>query len=141
LAQHPPPQTGRAAILTEVAAAAGTINGMVGGQVADIRSRGSPSIPKCSKHPPLENRRADPCLFIRRALCAAPAPKMSPACAGFGDTIRMAFQSPTTFWTSKSLSAALGKTAGKDPRNKPTYPAFYGLERSHQIANDWPPKP
>src|SRR6267378_3934357 len=55
----------RAAILTEVASAAGTINGMVGGQVADVEAAG--------KH--------------------------------------MAQQ-------------------------KATYPAVYGLERSHQIAND-----
>jgi geranylgeranyl pyrophosphate synthase len=34
-------------------------------------------------------------------------------------------------------SAALGKTAGKDmAQQKATYPAVYGLERSHQIAND-----
>src|SRR6266481_2294087 len=36
----------RAAILTEVAAAAGTINGMVGGQVADIEAEGRPVDPQ-----------------------------------------------------------------------------------------------
>src|SRR6267143_1532001 len=36
----------RAAILTEVAAAAGTINGMVGGQVADIEAEGKPVDPQ-----------------------------------------------------------------------------------------------
>jgi len=34
-------------------------------------------------------------------------------------------------------SAALGKTAGKDiAQQKATYPSVFGLERSHQIAND-----
>jgi len=34
-------------------------------------------------------------------------------------------------------SAALGKTAGKDQaQNKATYPALYGLERSHAFANE-----
>jgi geranylgeranyl diphosphate synthase, type II len=34
-------------------------------------------------------------------------------------------------------SAALGKTAGKDvAQRKATYPAVFGLERSHEIAQD-----
>jgi geranylgeranyl diphosphate synthase type II len=34
-------------------------------------------------------------------------------------------------------SAALGKTAGKDiAQQKATYPAVYGLERSHAIAKE-----
>ena len=34
-------------------------------------------------------------------------------------------------------SAALGKTAGKDiVQQKATYPSVFGLDRSHQIAND-----
>ena len=34
-------------------------------------------------------------------------------------------------------SAALGKTAGKDQaQRKATYPALYGLEKSHQMATE-----
>src|SRR6202451_3980316 len=42
LANAPVDPARRAAILTEIATAAGTINGMVGGQVADLEAEGKP---------------------------------------------------------------------------------------------------
>src|SRR5256885_12645575 len=55
----------------------------------------------------------------------------------FGETIGWAFQVTDDILDVEKSSAALGKTAGKDvAQQKATYPAVYGLERSHQIAND-----
>src|SRR5436309_2900612 len=55
----------------------------------------------------------------------------------FGETIGWAFQVTDDILDVEESSAALGKTAGKDmAQQKATYPAVYGLERSHQIAKD-----
>jgi len=55
----------------------------------------------------------------------------------FGETIGWAFQVTDDILDVEESSAALGKTAGKDmAQQKATYPAVYGLGRSHQIAND-----
>ncbi len=53
----------------------------------------------------------------------------------FGETIGWAFQVTDDILDVEESSAALGKTAGKDiAQQKATYPAVYGLERSHEIA-------
>ena len=55
----------------------------------------------------------------------------------FGEKIGWAFQVTDDILDVEESSAALGKTAGKDiAQQKATYPAVYGLERSHEIAND-----
>jgi geranylgeranyl diphosphate synthase type II len=55
----------------------------------------------------------------------------------FGETIGWAFQVTDDVLDVEESSAALGKTAGKDiAQEKATYPAVYGLERSHEIANE-----
>ena len=55
----------------------------------------------------------------------------------FGETIGWAFQVTDDILDVEESSAALGKTAGKDiAQQKATYPAVYGLERSHQIAKE-----
>ena len=55
----------------------------------------------------------------------------------FGETIGWAFQVTDDILDVEESSAALGKTAGKDlAQQKATYPAVYGLERSHQIASE-----
>ena len=128
----------RAAILTELASAAGTINGMVGGQVADIEAEGKPIDPQmleyihCSKTAALI--RAS---ITAGALCAGASSDDVARLRRFGETIGWAFQVTDDILDVEESSAALGKTAGKDlAQKKATYPAVYGLERSHQIAND-----
>jgi geranylgeranyl diphosphate synthase type II len=55
----------------------------------------------------------------------------------FGENIGWAFQVTDDILDVEESSTALGKTAGKDiAQQKATYPAVYGLERSHEIAND-----
>ncbi len=128
----------RAAILTEVATAAGTINGMVGGQVADIEAEGK------SVDPPMLEyiHRSKTAALIRAsitagALCAGAGPDDVARLRRFGDTIGWAFQVTDDILDVEETSVALGKTAGKDiAQQKATYPAVYGLERSHEIAND-----
>jgi geranylgeranyl diphosphate synthase type II len=134
----PVPAERRAAMLTEVAGAAGTINGMVGGQVADIEAEGKPVDP-----PMLEYiHRSKTAALIRAAitagaLCAGAGSEDVARLRRFGETIGWAFQVTDDILDVEESSAALGKTAGKDmAQQKATYPSVYGLERSHQIAND-----
>jgi geranylgeranyl diphosphate synthase type II len=128
----------RAAILTEVATSAGTINGMVGGQVADIEAEGKRVDPQMLEY---IHRSKTAALFrasiTAGALCAGAGTDDVARLRRFGETIGWAFQVTDDILDVEESSAALGKTAGKDiAQQKATYPAVYGLERSHEIAKD-----
>src|SRR6267378_4464104 len=128
----------RVAILTEVAASAGTVNGMVGGQVADLEAEGKRIEPQILEYIHRSKTAALICASIAAgALCAGAGPDDVARLRRFGETIGWAFQVTDDILDVEESSAALGKTAGKDmAQQKATYPAVYGLERSHQIAND-----
>ena len=127
----------RAAILSEVAAAAGTINGMVGGQVADIEAEGKPVDEQMLEYIHRSKTAALISASITAgALCAGASSEDVARLRRFGGTIGWAFQVIDDILDVEESSAALGKTAGKDlAQQKATYPAVYGLERSHQIAD------
>src|SRR5260370_2429025 len=133
----------RADILTEVAAAAGTINGMVGGQVADIEAEGKPIDPRMLEY----IHRSKTAALIRAsitagALCAGASSEDVAGLRRFGETIGWAFQVTDDILDVEESSAALGKTAGKDmAQQKATYPAVYGFEHSSQIAHHLATKP
>lgn len=128
----------RVAMLTEVAASAGTVRGMVGGQVADIEAEGKRVDPQMLEYIHLSKTAA----LIRAAvtagaLCAGAGTEDVARLRRFGETIGWAFQVTDDILDVEESSAALGKTAGKDiAQQKATYPAVYGLDRSHEIAKD-----
>jgi geranylgeranyl diphosphate synthase type II len=128
----------RVAMLMEVATAAGTVNGMVGGQMADIESEGKRVGAKMLEY----IHRSKTAALIRAAvtagaICAGAASKDVARLRKFGETIGWAFQVTDDILDVEESSAALGKTAGKDAaQQKATYPALYGLPRSHEIANE-----
>ena len=128
----------RVAILTEVAGAAGTVNGMVGGQMADLEAEGRTVAPQMLEY----IHRSKTAALIRAsvtsgALSAGAPPQEVSKLRRFGETIGWAFQVTDDILDVEESSAALGKTAGKDvAQQKATYPAVYGLERSHEIANE-----
>ena len=128
----------RVAMLSEIAGAAGTVNGMVGGQVADIEGERKPVDAKALEY----IHRSKTAALIRAsvtagALCAGAPPDDVARLRRFGETIGWAFQVTDDILDVEESSAALGKTAGKDlAQQKATYPAMYGLERSHQIARE-----
>jgi len=128
----------RARIIAEIGAAAGTVNGMVGGQVADIEAEG---------------RQIDAGMleYIHRSKTAAliGASVVAGALAGgahdqdvermrrFGEAIGWAFQVVDDILDVEESSAALGKTAGKDQaQQKATYPALFGIEKSRAFARE-----
>jgi geranylgeranyl diphosphate synthase type II len=124
------------AILEEVSIAAGTVKGMVGGQVADLENEGKRTEPVTLEY----IHRAKTAALIRASVTAgaisagAGLPDVA-RLRRFGETIGWAFQVTDDILDVEESSAALGKTAGKDiAQEKATYPSVYGLERSHQIA-------
>jgi geranylgeranyl diphosphate synthase type II len=128
----------RVAILAEVAASAGAMNGMVGGQVADLEAEGKPVSPQMLEY----IHRSKTAALIRAsiaagALCAGASTEDVSRLRRFGESIGWAFQVTDDILDVEESSAALGKTAGKDiAQQKATYPAVYGLPRSHEIAKE-----
>src|SRR5690349_13768229 len=132
-----PPER-RAEIVAEVAASAGTVDGMVGGQVADLEAEGQAGGPEMLEY----IHRSKTGALIRAAIVSGALCGGAPAAdvarlRRFGETIGWAFQVTDDILDVEESSAALGKTAGKDiAQQKATYPAVYGLEKSHQIADE-----
>ena len=128
----------RVDMVTEVATAAGTVNGMVGGQVADLEAEGRRIEPEMLEY----IHRSKTAALIRAsvttgALCAGATAEDVARLRRFGESIGWAFQVTDDILDVEESSAALGKTAGKDiAQQKATYPSVYGLARSHEIAND-----
>jgi geranylgeranyl diphosphate synthase type II len=138
VAATPVPAERRVAMVAEISTAAGTVNGMVGGQVADLEAEGKRVGPETLEY----IHRSKTAALIRAsitagALCAGVGTDDVARLRRFGETIGWAFQVTDDILDVEESSAALGKTAGKDmAQAKATYPAVYGLERSHEIANE-----
>jgi geranylgeranyl diphosphate synthase type II len=138
IAASPAPADRRVAIIAEISNAAGTIHGMVGGQVADLEAEGHRVGPETLEY----IHRSKTAALIRAsiasgALSAGAPPDDVARLRRFGETIGWAFQVTDDILDVEESSAALGKTAGKDiAQQKATYPAVFGLPRSHEIANE-----
>jgi geranylgeranyl diphosphate synthase type II len=136
LAQLPIDPEKRVRLAAELAIASGTVGGMIGGQVADLEGEG--------KHPTahlLESiHRAKTGALLRASLrmggiYAGADDHELRALSSYGEHIGLAFQIVDDILDVEESSATLGKTAGKDAQQqKITFPAVYGLERSHAMA-------
>lgn len=128
----------RVRIIAEIGRAAGTVNGMVGGQVADVEAEGKPIDAAVLEY----IHRSKTAALIRASVVAG-------ALAGgaheedierlrrFGESIGWAFQVVDDLLDVEESSAALGKTAGKDQaQQKATYPALFGIEKSRAFAQE-----
>ena len=125
-------------LIEELAVASGTVGGMIAGQVHDIEGEG--------KHPDatlLEAiHHAKTGALLRASLrmggiYAGADDEQLAALSCFGQHIGLAFQIVDDLLDVEQPSEALGKTAGKDARQrKITFPAVYGLERSREMAEE-----
>jgi len=126
------------AMVNEIASAAGTVNGMVGGQVADLEAEGQRIAPEMLEY----IHKSKTAALIRAsvaagALCAGAGSEDVARLRRFADAIGWAFQVTDDILDVEESSASLGKTAGKDiAQQKATYPAVHGLPRSHEIAHE-----
>jgi geranylgeranyl diphosphate synthase type II len=126
----------RVELIRELSTAAGTVGGMIGGQVNDLEGEGQ--IPTA---PLLESiHRAKTGALLRAsvrmgAIYAGADPGQLAALTGFGEHVGLAFQIVDDVLDVEQSSEALGKTAGKDAAQKKiTFPAVYGIERSREMA-------
>jgi geranylgeranyl diphosphate synthase type II len=125
-------------LIAELATASGTVGGMIGGQVADLEGEGMPPTAEL-----LESiHRAKTGALLRAslrmgAIYAGAAEDQYAALSCYGEHIGLAFQIVDDILDVEESSAALGKTAGKDAaQHKITFPAVYGLEVSHRMAEE-----
>jgi geranylgeranyl diphosphate synthase, type II len=125
-------------LVEELSRAAGTVGGMIGGQVNDIEGE--------RKEPTallLESiHRAKTGALLRASVrmgaiyAGADDPELT-ALSQYGEHVGLAFQIVDDVLDVEEPSATLGKTAGKDEaQQKITFPAVYGLERSREMAEE-----
>ncbi len=123
-------------LVEELSRAAGTVGGMIGGQVNDLEGE--------RKKPTallLESiHRAKTGALLRAsvrmgAIYAGARDDELAALSQYGEHVGLAFQIVDDVLDVEESSEALGKTAGKDEaQQKITFPAVYGLDRSRAMA-------
>lgn len=132
---HPDPVC-KVRLVEELSTAAGTVGGMIGGQVDDLESGG-----KQPDAQQLHNiHRAKTGALLRAslrmgAIYAGATGEELAALSEYGEHAGLAFQIVDDVLDVEQSSEVLGKTAGKDAaQNKMTFPALYGLEESRRMA-------
>ena len=126
----------RVEVIHTIAAGAGTKDGMVGGQVADLEAERQQVTAEMLEYIHRSKTAALICASVVSGAIAggASAPEVARLRA-FGEQIGWAFQVTDDILDVEESSEALGKTAGKDQaQQKATYPALFGLEKSHEFA-------
>jgi geranylgeranyl diphosphate synthase, type II len=128
----------RVSIIGELAAATGTIRGMIGGQVVDLESEGKPISPQNLEYIHASKTGALLTACVRcGALAAGAGTEEVRNLTEFGGKIGLVFQIVDDILDVTSSSEVLGKTAGKDEKvKKATYPALYGIDASRKKARD-----
>jgi geranylgeranyl diphosphate synthase type II len=129
---------GNARLVKELAAASGTVKGMIAGQVHDLEGE------KQTPTPELLERihRAKTGALLRAsvrmgAIHGGANDSELDALSRYGEHAGLAFQIVDDLLDVEQTSEALGKTAGKDAaQGKITFPAVYGLEASRRMAEE-----
>jgi geranylgeranyl diphosphate synthase type II len=128
----------RVALIAELSTAAGTVGGMIGGQVCDIEGEGQP--PDAMLLEAIHRAKTGALLrasLRMGAIYAGADPEQLDALSCYGEHVGLAFQIVDDVLDVEQSSEALGKTAGKDAQqHKITFPAVYGLERSREMAEE-----
>src|ERR1700728_4358953 len=123
-------------IISLIANAVGTVDGVIGGQVLDIESEHQKPTPELVE----AIHRAKTGALIRVSVVAGgvyagATPEDVPRLDTFGRKAGLAFQIVDDVLDMTEDSAHLGKTAGKDlATEKATSPAVYGIEQSRRDA-------
>lgn len=126
----------RVRLIRELSFASGTVDGMIGGQVADIE--GERQTPTAELLDRIHRAKTGALLqaSVRMGgICAGASDAQLAALSRYGEHAGLAFQIVDDVLDVEESSEALGKTAGKDAaQGKITFPAVYGVERSRQMA-------
>jgi geranylgeranyl diphosphate synthase type II len=126
----------RLRLVRELAIAAGTVGGMIAGQVLDMEGGGTTPTPELLHK--IHHAKTGALLraSVRMgAIYAGATDAQLAAITAYGEHAGFAFQIVDDILDVEASSEALGKTAGKDAAQaKITFPAVYGLEASRQMA-------
>jgi len=126
------------ALVRELSFSAGTVDGMIGGQVTDIE--GEKQAPTAELLDLIHRAKTGALLraSVRMGgICAGASEAEAAALSAYGEHVGLAFQIVDDILDVEESSESLGKTAGKDAaQGKITFPAVYGLEHSRRMAHE-----
>jgi geranylgeranyl diphosphate synthase type II len=133
--QCPPEQ--RVRIVEEIARGTGTVEGMIGGQVADLEAEHTrPTAEMLDYIHRAKTAALIAASLVSGGLYAGASDSEVRKLRTFGRSIGLAFQIVDDVLDVTQTSEQLGKTAGKDTAaQKVTYPALFGIEESVRRAD------
>jgi len=128
---------GRIDIIAEIASALGT-SGMLGGQVVDIESEGTPVGRETVEYIHMNKTAALIRASIRVGALLADAPQNTlERLSSYGNNVGLAFQVVDDILDEEGTTESLGKDAGSDvEKGKATYPAVVGMDESKKYAHE-----
>lgn len=124
-------------VITEISQAAGTL-GMIGGQVVDIKSENSPTNIDTLRYIHSHKTGALFKAAVRAGGILADASESQLlALTNYAENFGLAFQITDDILDVEGDAQVLGKPVGSDQKNnKATYPAFFGMEQSKNMAKE-----
>ncbi len=125
-------------VIREVATAAGTVEALIGGQMADIESEGKKVDASTLEyiHRSKTGAMISASVVVGGTVAGASEDQIEKL-RGYGQRIGLAFQIADDILDVTSTSEQLGKTPGKDEAaNKATYPAIHGMVASQTRARE-----
>jgi geranylgeranyl diphosphate synthase type II len=125
-------------VIREIATAAGSVDGMIGGQIADIENEGKQVTAQTLEY--IHRSKTGALLtapVVVGGIIAGASEDQIGRFRSYGEKIGLAFQIADDILDVTSTSEQLGKTPGKDQAaNKATYPSIYGIPASEQRARE-----
>ncbi|HXU36093.1 MAG TPA: farnesyl diphosphate synthase [Blastocatellia bacterium] len=119
-------------VIREIATAAGSVDALIGGQIADIESEGKNVDESTLEY--IHRSKTGAMItssVVVGAIIAGASEEQIDKLRGYGERIGLAFQIADDILDVTSTSEQLGKTPGKDQAaNKATYPAIHGIDAS-----------
>jgi len=131
------PAEARVRIIEEIARATGTVDGMIGGQVADLEAeRTKPDAARLQYIHRAKTAALITASVVSGGLYGGADDQQVARLRSFGQSIGLAFQIVDDVLDVTQTSEQLGKTAGKDTvAEKATYPALFGIDESINKAD------
>jgi geranylgeranyl diphosphate synthase, type II len=131
------PAEARVRIIEEIARGTGTVDGMIGGQVADLEAeRTKPDVKMLEYIHRAKTAALITASVVSGGLYAGADDGQVSKLRSFGQSIGLSFQIVDDVLDVTQTSEQLGKTAGKDTAaEKATYPALFGIDESLKKAD------
>ncbi len=135
-APGPVAEARRLRVIHELSHSIGTVGGMVGGQVVDLEASAASADAPTLEYIHSAKTGAFLCAAVRSGALYAGASEVDlQRVTTYGQKTGLAFQIADDLLDVLGSTESLGKTVGKDDRQKKaTYPALHGIEASRRIA-------